>query len=863
MKNFAKVKQRAAALRNEINRFSYEYNVLDAPSVSDAVYDSLFAELKNIEANYPELITPDSPTQRIAAAPLDKFEKYTHKTRMISILDSFSDDEARAWLDRITKFDPRVATADFWLDAKMDGLACALHYRDGALDFAVTRGDGFVGEIVTNNVKTIPTVPLKLNQDFAKVNDYKNEKFDNFYSGAILVGRDGEIILQKRDRKASIVNSGITTMFGGSREHRENPREVLLRELREELELENLQPEFLANHDKIEPNGARTLCSIFVVKNVDREKLKLHEGAGFTVGTVDEILAHAQISDITRFALEFYQNNSVDFSRGHTEVRGEIIMLKKDFAALNDELEKRGEKPFANPRNLAAGTIRQLDPRVAASRKLEFHAYDLLRDDPREVPTNQFAYQKLAQLGFKMNATAHLEPTFAGAIDFAHDFSAARENLPFNTDGLVIKINDRRLYDDLGIVGKNPRGVLAYKYPAETAATKIRDIVISIGRTGAATPVAVFEPVSLAGTTVQHASLHNADEIARLDARIGDTAVIFKAGEIIPQVQSILTDLRPANSQPFDFAKALREQYPELEFERPDGEVVWRVKNFGSSREVLSRAVEHFASRGALDIENLGAKNVEFLVAKNLIGDLADIYKLRKSDFYEDDFQAKNAAKNSENSEKNHGSENKNNLENSEKNPAKSSRKSAAKFFDGWGEISVSNLLNAIAAKKNPSLAKFIYGLGIRHVGAKTAGDLAKNFGSLKKFAAAGEDDLLAVDGVGQIVAQSVLAWFADEDDAKLLAKFADLDVAPTLEKVGRKLAGVNFAITGTLKTLSREAAADAIRAAGGEFQTAVAKSTNFLVAGDPSKLGHNKRDQAAKFGTKIIGEAEFLEMIK
>lgn len=692
----AEAAARATELRRVLEKYAREYYVLDAPSVDDAVYDSLMNELRALEREFPAIVTPDSPSQRIAAAPLKKFEKYRHKTRMISIEDTFSAEEALAWHARITdfarkKFSPddfrEFGASEFFCDTKKDGLACAIHYQDGILDFAATRGDGFVGEIITANVRTIPTVPLRL-------------------------------------------------------------------------------------------------------------------------------------------------ENDPIFSRGHTEVRGEIIMWKGDFAELNREQKRRGEPEFANPRNLAAGTVRQLDPKIAASRKLHFMPYDLIRDDPTEVATNEFAYRKLAEIGFSVRREDTKKfRNFTEAIDFAKNvYPKSRENLPYNVDGLVVKVNDRRIFDALGIVGKFPRGCIAYKYPAETATTKIRDIVISIGRTGAATPVAVFDPVVLAGTTVRHASLHNADEIARLDARIGDTVVIFKAGEIIPQVQNVIKELRERNSAPFDFERALREQYPELEFARPAGEAVYRVKDFGNSTEVTVRAVEHFASRGALDIENLGAKNVEFLVRKKLVLDLADIYALQFRDL-------------------------------------------AA--LDGWGEISARNLIFALANKKNPPLGKFIYGLGIRHVGAKTAEDLAKNFATLGEFTEASEEKLVSIDGIGAIVAKSILGWLADADNQKLLEKFAELGVAPVNENFVKtaggsfvkkrengSLASVRFAITGSLESMSRETAADKIRARGGEFQTSVGKSTNFLVAGDPSKLGSSKREKAAKFGTKIIDEREFLAMI-
>lgn len=672
--------RRAAELRRQLNKYSYEYYVLDQPSVDDAVYDSLYSELKQIERDHPDLITSDSPTQRIASRPLDKFEKFTHTRRMISIMDTFSDEEAYDWMERARNYAKKslgagvmqqLSQTGYWLDDKMDGLACSLHYVDGILVRAVTRGDGFVGEVVTSNVRTIATVPLRLNGDSL-------------------------------------------------------------------------------------------------------------------------------------------------FTRGETEVRGEIIMLRDDFERINAELEAAGEKAFANPRNLAAGTIRQLDPRVAASRPLEFHAYDLLRDDATEVPTNQYAYQMLAELGFKVNPEAHLVSTFAEAIDYAHRFRTdIQSQLPFNTDGLVIKINDRSLYDALGIVGKYPRGVIAYKYPAETATTVVRDIVLSLGRTGAVTPVAVFEPVQLAGTTVQHATLHNADEIKRLDVRIGDTVVIYKAGEIIPQVQSVITELRPAGVQPYDFEQAMRAQYPELEFERPEGEAVWRVKNLGDATEVTVQAVKHFASRQALEIEGLGERNVELLVRNGLIKDVADLYQLRMAD--------------------------------------------VAKL-DRFGAVSAGNLIQSIQARRQPPLDRFIFGLGIRYVGSKTATDLAKHFSTIDDFTNATIDQLEAVPGVGKIVAESIMGWLSDEDNIQLLRKFAEYGVQPKPIQVGGKLAGQSFVITGTLTSMSRDEAANKIKELGGEFQGSVGKSTTYLVMGE--KAGNSKRVKAEKLGTKVIDEAELLKML-
>jgi DNA ligase (NAD+) len=343
----------------------------------------------------------------------------------------------------------------------------------------------------------------------------------------------------------------------------------------------------------------------------------------------------------------------------------------------------------------------------------------------------------------------------------------------------------------------------------------VKDIVISIGRTGAATPVAVFDPVVVAGTTVQHASLHNADEIERLDVRIGDTVIVFKAGDIIPQVKSVVKELRPKAAKVINYEKLLAEQYPELEFERPKGEAVYRVKG-ATGPLLLKRALEHFASKGALDIDTLGEKNVVALVDAGFVRDIADIYTLTKEQLLS---------------------------------------------LERFAEISASKLINAIQGKKHPQLERFIYGLGIRHVGAQTAVDLARAFESIESLQKATLDDLLDVEGIGTVVAESILGWFADPDNIVLLEKFKDLGVSPVFHRVSGKFAGKNFVITGTLETMGRDLAADKIRALGGTFQTAVAKDTTYLVAG--GNVGASKLEKAKKYGTTVLTETEFLEMLK
>lgn len=657
--------ERILKLRELINDYRYHYHVLDESIMSEAAADSLKHELSELEKQFPELITPDSPTQRVAGRPLDKFQKVTHEERMISLADVFSEDEVKEWLSGIEKSVGKIQ--EFFTDIKMDGLACALKYHDGLFTQAVTRGDGLVGEDVTMNVKTIENVPLKID------------------------------------------------------------------------------------------------------------------------------------------------------ATGDVEVRGEIVIFKKDFDELNEKQRKLGERAYANPRNLAAGSIRQLDPRIAASRRLKFMAYDLVRPN---LATHAEAYQWLRRQGFRTSGEEKVFKNLAGEKDsvFAEikHLEDYRKTLPFNTDGMVIKVNDRAIYQKLGIVGKTPRAAVAFKFPAEEATTVVKDIVISIGRTGAATPVAIFKPVQIAGSRVRHASLHNADEIARLDVRIGDTVIIYKAGDIIPQVKKVLTELRKGDEPVFNYEEALKKQYPELEFERPAGEAVYRVKGENADL-VLKRSIEYFASKNALDIEGLGEKNVEALVDSGLIKNLPDLYRL-----------------------------------------------TAAKVgqLERFGRVSASKLVQNIAATKHPKLERFITALGIRHVGNQTAITLANGFQSLERLAEATEEELLSMSDIGQVVAESILAWFADEDNEKMLQEFKDLGVEPIFEdKSTRKLAGQSYVISGTLDNMDRETAEEKLRELGATVTSGVTKTTTALIVGD--KPGKSKTDKAAKLGIRIVDEAGLRELLQ
>ena len=659
-------KARIEKLKELINDYRYHYHVLDESIMSEAAADSLKHELSQLEEQYPEFITPDSPTQRVAGKPLDKFQKVTHASRMISLADVFSESEIRDWVARNYKLVPNGTEFTFFTDIKMDGLAMSLHYENGIFQQAVTRGDGLVGEDVTMNVKTIQNIPLKLNLD--------------------------------------------------------NPPE-------------------------------------------------------------------------------------------HLEVRGEVIIFKQDFEKLNQMQAKLGEKPFANPRNLAAGTIRQLDPRIAASRPLRFMAYDLVTPD---LPTHQEAYVFLRQIGFQTSGQDHVYTHLNEVFAEIKHLGQVRGDFLFNTDGMVIKINDRKIYSELGIVGKTPRAAVAFKYPAEESTSKVRDIVISIGRTGAATPVAILDPVEIAGSTVRHATLHNSDEIEKLDIRIGDTVIIYKAGDIIPKIKEVLFTLRPENTEPFDYEKALKNQYPELEFERPDGEVVYRVKGQDSDF-ILRRNLEYFASKQALNIEGLGEKNVNLLVDAGLLKSLVDLYRLQKSDLIK---------------------------------------------LERFGELSATKLINAIEGTKQAPLAKFITALGIRHVGAQTAVALADAFQSLEALRDATEEELLKIPDIGLTVSESILAYFADEDNLRQLDDFASLGVHPVyVNHDNAPLKGQSFVVTGTLTDMGREEAEDLLREKGATVTSSVTKNTTALIAG--AKPGASKVTKAEKIGIKIISEAEFHELIK
>jgi DNA ligase (NAD+) len=469
---------------------------------------------------------------------------------------------------------------------------------------------------------------------------------------------------------------------------------------------------------------------------------------------------------------------------------------------------------FANPRNTAAGAIRQLDPRLVAARPMQFHAYDLLRENTDETPTNEFIYKTLRQIGLIANSQAKKLNSVKDVMKFAKEWEEKRKKLPFNTDGLVVKVNDRRLQAELGVVGKAPRGAVAFKYPAEQSTTKVKDIFVSIGRTGSATPVAILEPVVVAGSTVQMATLHNEGEVHRKDIRIGDTVIIQKAGDVIPEVVEPLVKLRNGSEKEFVMPTHCPDCNTKL-VKAKETEAIWRCPNENCPSRAWKQ-IQHFASKAALDIDGMGEKNVIALINAGLIKDSADIYKVTKEDLLK---------------------------------------------LERFAEISATKLVKAIHSKKNPPLERFIYGLGIRQVGVQTAIDLATHFKTLNKLSNTTIEELSEIEGIGEVVAEAIVEWFSEPRNKRLLEKFEKYGVKPhsAHEAIG-PLSGKNFVVTGSLESMSREEAAEKIRELGGTFQSSVGKETDYLVVG--ANVGESKLTKARELGTKQITEQEFLKII-
>ncbi|MFI5240745.1 MAG: NAD-dependent DNA ligase LigA [Candidatus Saccharimonadia bacterium] len=663
-------KARVAKLREQINEYRYNYHVLNRSIMSESAADSLKHELSVLETSFPDLITPDSPTQRVAGKPLEKFVAVAHEIPMLSLNDVFDRAEVEAWIERCEKLlSHRIR--GFFTEIKKDGMAGTLIYVNGNLIQGLTRGDGSVGEDVTQNFRTIESVPLSLRHDSTVVQDVYRERF---------------------------------------------------------------------------------------------------------------------------------------------EVRGEVLLYKKDFEELNSARALAQKPLFANTRNTAAGTMRQLDPSLVAERRLRFLAY-LTPSRIKGISTLEQAQDLTKKLGFSVEPHSKILKNIDEIMEFVSEWSEKRKTLEFGTDGLVITINDLDDFDKLGVVGKAPRGAVAFKFPAEQVTTKLHNIMVSIGRTGAATPFAVLEPVSVAGSTVSLATLHNENEIKRKDIRIGDTVIIQKAGDVIPEVVEALPKLRNGSEKSFSMPDKCPVCHTKL-LKTPE-EAIWRCPNFYCAAQERGRII-HFASKDAFDVEGLGEKVVDQLLEAKLIEDAADIFALH--------YQGLIA-------------------------------------LERFADKSAQNLLNSISARKLIPLDKYIFALGIRHVGAQTATDLARHFGSLEYFRKASEEELLAIEGIGGVVAESIIEWLSEDRNIQLLAKLEKLGVKPqslTL-KIG-KLNNLVFVITGVLSMGSREEIEAKISDLGGTFSDSVTKSTTHLVVGeDPGK---SKIAKADTFATTKISEDELRKLL-
>jgi DNA ligase (NAD+) len=669
---------RAGELRQLLQRAAHAYYVLDAPEMEDSVYDRLYRELLELEAAHPELITPDSPSQRVGGAPAEGFSSVEHRIGLLSLDNAFNPSDLDAWYGRLLKVLDREPATPLEMvgELKIDGNALALSYEHGLLVQAATRGDGERGEQITANVRTIASVPLR-------------------------------------------------------------------------LQLEN-PPAWV-------------------------------------------------------------------------EVRGEALIPDDTFAAINAERAARGEALFANPRNACAGTLRQLDPKVVAARRLDFFAYTLhLPKDTPQGPSSQWqSLQWLQTAGFKVNPNAELLPNLAAVQAFFSSWDTDRRALPYATDGVVVKLNDLRLQDAAGFTQKAPRWAIALKYAAEEAPSILLRLACQVGRTGVITPVAEFEPVPLAGTVVSRATLHNADRLAELDLHAGDTIVVRKAGEIIPEVVRVLSELRPAGAVRLELPQVCPECGSELV--REEGEAATRCVN-SSCPAILRGALRHWVSKGALDVDGLGAKLIEQLVDRGLVGSIADLYGLDAA---------------------------------------------LLASLERMGAKSADNLVAALAASKQQPWHRQLYGLGIHHVGEVNAKALAKAFPSAADLATATAntpESITAVFGIGAEIAQSLQQWFATPANQLLLQALRRLgfSLAAGPEEPGAisetPLTGQTFVLTGSLPSMSRSAAQALIEAAGGKVSGSVSKKTSYVVAGEEagSKLG-----KAESLGVTVLDEAGLLELVK
>jgi len=658
-------------LRDEIRRHDELYYVEDSPEISDREYDQLLEDLQKLEEAHPELLTPDSPTQRVGGRPAEGFPEVVHTRQMLSLDNSYNIDELRAFDDRCRRL-AEGRSLEYVAELKIDGLSLSLQYEQGVLARGVTRGDGRIGEDVTQNARTIRSVPLRLKPE------------------------------------AKRIDSGL-------------------------------------------------------------------------------------------------------------EVRGEVFIPRDVFERTNAEREELGEPRFANPRNAAAGAIRQLDSRLVAKRKLDMFAYDLLVNGRKPFPTHWESLDWLEKAGFRVNPHRKLCKTIDVVIDFANEKEALRDELGYEIDGLVVKVNSTALQDEFGTTSKAPRWAIAYKYPARQASTKILDIFVSVGRTGALTPVALLEPVVLAGTTVSRSTLHNDDEIKRLGVKIGDWVMIEKSGDVIPKVLSVVTSKRTGKEKAFKPP----ENCPVCGglISRPEGEVVARCVAADCTAQLLGKLI-HFSSRRAMRIEGLGVSLAEQLINEKLVKDVGDLYSLTLDQVASLERMAKKSA---------------------------------------------TNLLSQIEASKSRDLSNLIYALGIRHVGERTAGILAHEMGSLERLTSASVEELDAIPEIGLTVAESVRDWFDDEGNRALCDRLRAAGVKTEAArrssgKIDERFAGKQFVLTGTLESFTRDEARAQIEARGGRVNSSVSKKTDYVVAGEAAG---SKLDKAEALGLTVLDEAAFKEMLK
>lgn len=673
-------KQRVQELRQLLQKASYAYYVLDSPIMEDAVYDRLYRELQQLENQYPELVTPDSPTQRVGERPATQFISVRHNISLYSLENAFNIEELKAWEQRWRRQAANVGEVEYVCELKIDGSALALTYENGVLVRGATRGDGVMGEDITQNVRTIRSIPLRLNVETLEANSL--------------------------------------------------PERV--------------------------------------------------------------------------------------------EVRGEAFLPLEVFKQINEERQKAGEAVFANPRNAAAGTLRQLDSKIVARRRLDFFAYTLHipgLDDASIANTQWEALELLQKMGFRVNPNHKLCPSLQEVAEYYEYWDTERLNLPYMTDGVVVKLNSFKLQEQLGFTQKFPRWAIALKYAAEEAPTRVENIAVNVGRTGALTPLAEMRPVQLAGTTVSRATLHNADRVAQLDIRIGDTVIVRKAGEIIPEVVQVLKELRPDHTNPF----VMPSQCPVCgqPVVRETGEAVTRCVN-ASCPAILKGAIEHWVSRDALDIKGMGEKLVHQLVDREVVHSVADLYDLTEESLY---------------------------------------------ALERMGKKSAQKLVEAIAQSKNQPWSRVLYGLGIRHVGSVNAQLLTQKFPTVEQLAQASQADIETVYGIGEEIAQSVHQWFRIGANQTLISRLQDAGLQFTsaeettaVNQSQQKLAGKTFVITGTLPTLKRDEAKALIQSCGGKVTDSVSKKTDYLVTGEDAG---SKLVKAQELGVPQLSEEQLLEMLQ